>query len=108
MSTRKPTPAKATKPPIAAKATPPALQVEALTHPSNTRKNIPTAELQSVVSPAQEASVQVRYPRNPDLDPQLVWRGKEQADASSLLVNAPPIYIQEKVKLMSSNLLDVL
>ena len=89
MSTRKPTPAK---------ATPPALQVEALKHPSNTRKNIPTAELQSVVSPAQEASVQVRYPRNPDLDPQLVWRGKEQADASSLLVNAPPIYIQEKVK----------
>ena len=89
MSTRKPTPAK---------ATPPALQVEALAHPSNTRKNIPTAELQSVVSPAQEASVQVRYPRNPDLDPQLVWRGKDQADASSLLVNAPPIYIQEKVK----------
>ena len=89
MSTRKPTPVK---------ATPPALQVEALKHPSNTRKNIPTAELQSVVSPAQEASVQVRYPRNPDLDPQLVWRGKDQADASSLLVNAPPIYIQEKVK----------
>ena len=98
MSTRKPTPAKAAQPPQAAQATQPALQVEALTHPSNTRKNIPTAELQSVVSPAQEASVQVRYPRNPDLDPQLVWRGKEQADASSLLVNAPPIYIQEKVK----------
>jgi len=98
MSTRKPTPAKTAKPTKAAKASPPALQVEALTHPSNTRKNIPTAELQSVVSPAQEASVQVRYPRNPDLDPQLVWRGKEQADASSLLVNAPPIYIQEKVK----------
>ena len=98
MSTRKPTPAKAAKPPQAAQATQPALQVEALAHPDNTRKNIPTAELQSVVSPAQEASVQVRYPRNPDLDPQLVWRGKEQADASSLLVNAPPIYIQEKVK----------
>jgi adenine-specific DNA-methyltransferase len=97
MSTRKPTPYKAAKPPQA-QATQPALQVEALKHPSNTRKNIPTAELQSVVSPAQEASVQVRYPRNPDLDPQLVWRGKEQADASSLLVNAPPIYIQEKVK----------
>ena len=98
MSTRKPTPAKAAKPPQAAQATQPALQVEALAHPDNTRKNIPTAELQSVVSPAQEASVQVRYPRNPDLDPQLVWRGKDQADASSLLVNAPPIYIQEKVK----------
>jgi len=98
MSTRKPTPAKAARPLQAAQATQPALQVEALKHPSNTRKNIPTAELQSVVSPAQEASVQVRYPRNPDLDPQLVWRGKEQADASSLLVNAPPINIQEKVK----------
>lgn len=72
MTPRKPTPAKAAKPSKSAKATPPALQVEALKHPDDTRKNIPTAELQSVVSPAQEASVQVRYPRNPDLD-QSAW-----------------------------------
>ena len=31
-------------------------------------------------------------------DAQLVWRGKDTADWSDLVVNAPPIYIQEKVK----------
>src|SRR5262245_52823921 len=39
----------------------------------------------------------VRYARNPDLDPQLVWRGKDQQDWSDLVVQAPPLYIQEKV-----------
>src|SRR5699024_10474618 len=36
--------------------------------------------------------------RNRDLDPQLVWRGKDTQDWSDLVVNAPPLYIQEKVK----------
>jgi adenine-specific DNA-methyltransferase len=40
---------------------------------------------------------QIRYPRNTDLDPQLVWRGKDEQDWSDLVVNAPPLYIQEKV-----------
>ncbi|MDE0880183.1 MAG: site-specific DNA-methyltransferase, partial [Sphingomonas bacterium] len=31
-------------------------------------------------------------------DAQLIWRGKDTADWSDLVVNAPPIYIQEKVK----------
>lgn len=35
--------------------------------------------------------------RNRDLDPQLVWRGKEEQDWSDLIVQAPPLYIQEKV-----------
>ncbi len=35
--------------------------------------------------------------RNRDLDPQLVWRGKDQQDWSDLVVHAPPLYIQEKV-----------
>ncbi len=35
--------------------------------------------------------------RNRDLDPQLVWRGKDQQDWSDLVVQAPPLYIQEKV-----------
>ena len=35
--------------------------------------------------------------RNADLDPQLVWRGKEAQDASDLVVSAPPLYIQERV-----------
>ena len=35
--------------------------------------------------------------RNPDLDPQPVWRGKDMKDWSDLVVQAPPLYIQEKV-----------
>ncbi len=35
--------------------------------------------------------------RNRDLDPQLVWRGKDEQDWSDLVVHAPPLYIQEKV-----------
>ena len=38
-----------------------------------------------------------RYVRNTDLDPQLVWRGKDEKDRSNLVVTAPPIFIQEKV-----------
>ncbi|RFC51584.1 MAG: adenine-specific DNA-methyltransferase [Verrucomicrobia bacterium] len=39
----------------------------------------------------------IKYPRNIDLDPQIVWRGKDEQDWSDLVVNAPPLYIQEKV-----------
>src|SRR5690606_25938875 len=42
--------------------------------------------------------VRVAYERrNRDLDPQLVWRGKDEQDWSDLVVQAPPLYIQEKV-----------
>ena len=71
--------------------------VEALTHDEAKRKNIPTAEYQSVLDKEEQQPKQVRYPRNTDLDPQLVWRGKDQQDWSDLVVHAPPLYIQEKV-----------
>ena len=71
--------------------------VEALTHGEATRKNIPTAEFQSVLRPDEQKPVAVRYQRNTDLDPQLVWRGKDEQDWSDLVVHAPPLYIQEKV-----------
>ena len=45
----------------------------------------------------QVARKEIRYPRNTDLDPQLVWRGKDYQDWSDLVVQAPPLYIQEKV-----------
>ena len=85
------------------------LTVEALKHDEATRKNIPTAEYQSLMQKEDSAPVRVSYPRggnglddekaqrNRDLDPQLVWRGKDQQDWSDLVVNAPPLYIQEKV-----------
>lgn len=72
--------------------------VETLTHEEAKRKNIPTAEHQAVVDEETRTPIQVAYERrNKDLDPQLVWRGKYQQDLSDLVVNAPPLYIQEKV-----------
>ncbi|MFN0054205.1 MAG: site-specific DNA-methyltransferase [Planctomycetales bacterium] len=72
--------------------------VETLTHEDDKRKNIPTAELQSVVEKQHQGPVRVEYARrNRDLDPQLVWRGKDEQDWSDLVVHAPPLYIQEKV-----------
>ena len=69
-------------------------KVEMLTHEEATRRNIPTAEYQSLV---EDDPKTVRYPRNTDLDPQLVWRGKDEQDWSDLVVPSPPLYIQEKV-----------
>jgi adenine-specific DNA-methyltransferase len=83
--------------------------VETLTHDEATRRNIPTAEYQSVMQKDEQDPVPVTYARgtvgldeekeerNRDLDPQLVWRGKDQQDWSDLVVHAPPLYIQEKV-----------
>ena len=72
--------------------------VETLTHEGENRKNIPTAEYQPVMRDDELNPVQVAYERrNRDLDPQLVWRGKDEQDWSDLMVQAPPLYIQEKV-----------
>lgn len=71
--------------------------VETLKHDGVKRKNIPSAELQAILEEHQQKPLKLRYPRNPDLDPQLVWRGKDQQDGNDLVVNAPPLYIQEKV-----------
>jgi len=72
--------------------------IETLTHEEASRKNIPTAEYQSVMDKEQQKPVKVAYQRrNRDLDPQLMWRGKDEQDWSDLVVNAPPLYIQEKV-----------
>ena len=72
--------------------------VETLTHDEASRKNIPTAEFQSVMRKDEQSPIRVAYElRNHDLDPQLVWRGKDEQDWSDLVVQAPPLYIQEKV-----------
>ena len=73
-------------------------RVETLTHDKARRRNIPTAEYEPVMRPDDRHPVSVAYERrNPDLDPQLVWRGKDLADWSKLDVPAPPLFIQEKV-----------
>ena len=73
-------------------------QVETLTHEEASRTNIPTAEYQSVMDQEVQTPIQVAYQRrNRDLDPQLVWRGKDEQDCSDLVAQAPPLFIQEKV-----------
>ncbi len=72
--------------------------VETLRHADSKRTNIPTAEQQSVMETEEKYSIRVAYERrNRDLDPQLVWRGKDEQDTQPLVANAPPLYIQEKV-----------
>ncbi len=72
--------------------------VATITHSTDKRKNIPTAEFQPVVTEQQQTPIRVAYERrNRDLDPQLVWRGKDEQDWSDLVVHAPPLYIQDKV-----------
>jgi adenine-specific DNA-methyltransferase len=72
--------------------------VATLKHDTVSRLNIPTAEYQSVMQKEEQNPIRVAYERrNRDLDPQLVWRGKDEQDWSDLVVHAPPLYIQEKV-----------
>lgn len=72
-------------------------EVTAYDH-EETRRNIPTADAAATFyDESKDALPSLRYPRNPDLDPQLVWKGKDVQDGEDLVVDAPPIYIQEKV-----------
>lgn len=115
--------------------------VHAIKHDDATRKNIPTAEMESFFLREEDRTPRppVAYPRerpiaagetrerDGELDPQLiwngakiritpaqmeqlastgelelgdaqlVWRGKDTQDWSDLIVNVPPLYIQEKI-----------
>jgi adenine-specific DNA-methyltransferase len=73
-------------------------QIESFVHDDASRRNIPPAEFQTMVRNQEKTPIQVAYERrNPDLDPQLIWRGKDLLNESPLVVNAPPLYIQEKI-----------
>src|SRR5258708_20550546 len=73
-------------------------EVENYKHDAAKRRMIPTAEQQGFVPDDDTKPIKLRYDRNPDLDPQLVWRGKDQENDSALYVDAPPVYIQEKIQ----------
>ena len=88
MATKKGTP-KSTGAP---KSTP----IETVKH-KDTRRNIPTEELRDFVREEEQRPQAVLYPRDPSLDPQLVWKGKDEQDQRPLEVPAVPIYIQEKI-----------
>ncbi len=73
-------------------------QVGALTHDRAKRANIPTAELEPAMEAADKAPIRLACERrNRELDPQLVWRGKDAQDEDDLVVDAPPLYVQEKI-----------
>lgn len=61
------------------------------------RVNIPTEELRDFVADDEKNPRTMLYPRDPSLDPQLVWKGKNEQDREDLAVQAVPIYIQEKI-----------
>ncbi len=62
------------------------------------RVNIPTEELRGFIADEEKQPKVVLYQRDPSLDPQLVWKGKDEQDAADLAVPAVPIYIQEKIE----------
>jgi adenine-specific DNA-methyltransferase len=74
----------------------PSSGVDAIHH-NDTRTNIPTEELRDFVAQDERAPKTMLYPRDPSLDPQLVWKGKDEQDAADLAVPVVPIYIQEKI-----------
>jgi adenine-specific DNA-methyltransferase len=75
-----------------------AVPVDSIKHKGQSRSNIPTRELASFAAEDEGAPKSVLYPRDPSLDPQLVWKGKDEQDRSPLEVPAVPIYIQEKIQ----------
>lgn len=70
--------------------------IETVTH-KDKRTNIPTEELRGFVAEDERSPKQLLYPRDPSLDPQLVWKGKDEQDSKDLAVDVVPIYIQEKI-----------
>jgi adenine-specific DNA-methyltransferase len=71
--------------------------VETIVHKKDKRTNIPTRELADFVVKEEEVPYIKCYPRDPSLDPQLVWKGKDEQDSQDLSVPTVPIYIQEKI-----------
>lgn len=78
------------------KKTPKTIKVETIKH-QDKRINIPTKELQSFAAEDELNPKTITYPRDTSLDPQLVWKGKDEQDVKDLEVPAVPIYIQEKI-----------
>jgi adenine-specific DNA-methyltransferase len=67
------------------------------TRHQDSRVNIPTEELRDFITDEEKAPKTMLYPRDPSLDPQLVWKGKDEQDKEDLAVPVVPIYIQEKI-----------
>jgi adenine-specific DNA-methyltransferase len=68
--------------------------VQAHKHVTDKRPNIPTWETAPFAADDAKA---VLYPRDRSLDPQLVWKGKDEQDARPLEVPAVALHVQEKI-----------
>ena len=84
-------------PPKKTKTSSSTIAVDSIKHEQAQRANIPTEELRDFVPDNDTTTTTKLYPRNPDLDPQLVWKGKDEQDSADLAVPIVPIYIQEKI-----------
>jgi adenine-specific DNA-methyltransferase len=71
-------------------------KIESIRH-KDKRTNIPTEELRDFVADEESAPRTMLYPRDPSLDPQMVWKGKDEQDREDLAISVVPIYIQEKI-----------
>jgi len=78
------------------KTTGKSIPVDATKH-KDKRANIPTEELRDFVAEDEAQPNKMFYPRDPSLDPQLVWKGKDEQDQQDLEVPVVPVYIQEKI-----------
>src|SRR5215203_4475214 len=68
--------------------------IESTRHRNERRLNNPTEELRGFE--LEEEIEEMLYPRDPSLDPQLVWQGKDEQDREeNLSVPVLPIYKQE-------------
>ncbi len=72
-------------------------EISAFKH-KDKRVNIPPQELSAFLRDEEMAPKTMLYPRDPSLDPQLVWKGKDEQDREDLAVPSVPIYIQEKIQ----------
>ena len=69
--------------------------VEAHKHVADRRPNIPTRETAAFAG--DDAPPPFVVHRDRSLDPQLVWKGKDEQDAQPLEVPAVPLHVQEKI-----------
>ncbi len=69
--------------------------VDAHKHVIDTRPSIPTREMAAFADDDGPQKFVVN--RNRSLDPQIVWKGKDEQDAKPLEVPVVPIHVQEKI-----------
>src|SRR5262245_13132854 len=71
------------------------VSVDAHKHVADKRSNIPTPETSAF--PKENGGQPFVIHRDLSLDPQLVWKGKDEQDTKPLEIPTVPIHVQEKI-----------